>query len=145
MTEVGATQHGLAGALSSGLPGLVLQFLICLALLAVGVLIQGAITPFRERELLRDGNPAAAVLLAGEILGLALPIASLLATTSSYVDILVWGVVAIVIQLGTVTGLLHLLRGTAGRIEAGQVAAAVPIMAGQLAVGLLNAAAMVPV
>jgi uncharacterized membrane protein YjfL (UPF0719 family) len=32
-----------------------------------------------------------------------------------------------------------------GMIEAGQVAAAIPLVAAQLAIGLLNAAAMVPV
>jgi uncharacterized membrane protein YjfL (UPF0719 family) len=50
-----------------------------------------------------------------------------------------------VLQLVTVTVLSHALRGMMRMIEAGQVAAALPIVAAQLAVGLLNAAAMVPV
>ena len=145
MTDPVATQHGLAGALGAGLPGLLLQFMLCLVLLAAGVATYTAVTPFRERTLLRQGNVAAATLLSGAVIALALPLAALLATTSSYVDIAVWGTVAILLQLVTVTVLSHVLRGMMRMIEAGQVAAALPIVAAQLAVGLLNAAAMVPV
>jgi hypothetical protein len=37
------------------------------------------------------------------------------------------------------------MRGMRGMIEAGQVAAAIPVVAAQISIGLLNAAAMVPV
>src|SRR2546430_2697492 len=47
-------------ALGSGLPMLLLQFLLVLALLGAGIFIYMAVPPFRERELLRKGNPAAA-------------------------------------------------------------------------------------
>jgi len=53
-------------------------------------------------------------------------------------------VVAVLLQLLTVAILLHLLRGMRASIEAGQVAAAIPLVAAQIAIGLLNAAAMVP-
>ncbi len=145
MNDAIANHHGLVGALGAGLPGLLLQFVMCLVLLAVGVAIYTAATPFRERELLRQGNVAAATLLAGAVVALAFPLAALLATTSSYLDIAVWGTVAIVLQLLTVIVLSHSLRGMMRMIEAGQVAAALPIVAAQLAVGLLNAATMVPV
>jgi putative membrane protein len=134
----------ILGALGSGLPMLLLQFLLVLALLVAGIFIYMAVTPFRERELLRNGNPAAATVLGGALVAIAIPLAALLATTGALLDILVWGVVAVLLQLLTVVIVLHLLRSMRAMIEAGQVAAAIPLVAAQLSIALLNAAAMVP-
>ena len=138
------TGSAILDALGTGLPMLLLQFLLVLALLVAGIFIYMAVTPFHERDLLRNGNPAAATVLGGALVSLAIPLAALLATTGALLDILVWGVVAVLLQLLTVTILLHLLRGMRAMIEAGQVAAAIPLVAAQLSIGLLNAAAMVP-
>jgi putative membrane protein len=138
------TGSAILDALGSGLPMLLLQFLLVLALLVAGIFIYMAVTPFHERELLRNGNPAGATVLGGALVALAIPLAALLATTGAFLDILVWGVVAVLLQLLTVAILLHLLRGMRASIEAGQVAAAIPLVAAQIAIGLLNAAAMVP-
>ena len=89
----------IAGALGSGLPVLLLQFVICIALLVVGVLVYTKVTPFRELELLREGNVAAATVLSGAVIALAIPLAALLATTRAVLDIVVWGIVAILLQL----------------------------------------------
>jgi putative membrane protein len=134
----------IASALGSGLPVLLLQFVVCIAMLVVGVVIYTKVTPFRERELMREGNVAAATVLSGAVVALAIPLAALLATTISVLDIVVWGIVAILLQLITVTITLHLMRGMRDMIIEGKVAAALPIVAAQLAIGLLNAAAMVP-
>ncbi len=138
------TGSAILDALGTGLPMLLLQFLLVLTLLVAGIFIYMAVTPFHERDLLRNGNPAAATVLAGALVALAIPLAALLATTGALLDILVWGVVAVLLQLLTVTILLHLLRGMRAMIEAGEVAAAIPLVAAQLSIGLLNAAAMVP-
>ncbi len=132
------------GALGSGLPMLLLQFVLVLLLLVIGVVIYVLVTPFHERELLRNANPAAATVLGGAVVALAIPLAALLATTGALLDILVWGVVALLLQLLTLVVMLHLLRGMRAMIEAGQVAAAIPLVAAQLSIALLNAAAMVP-
>ncbi len=138
------TGSAILDALGAGLPMLLLQFLLVLALLVAGIFIYMAVTPFHERDLLRNGNPAAATVLGGALVALAIPLAALLATTAALLDILVWGVVAVLLQLLTVTISLHLLRGMRAMIEAGQVAAAIPLVAAQISIGLLNAAAMVP-
>ena len=138
------TGSAILDAVGTGLPMLLLQFLLVLALLVAGIFIYMAVTPFHERDLLRNGNPAAATVLGGALVALAIPLAALLATTAALLDILVWGVVAVLLQLLTVTILLHLLRGMRAMIEAGQVAAAIPLVAAQISIGLLNAAAMVP-
>lgn len=138
------TGSAILDALGSGLPMLLLQFVLVLALLVAGIFIYMAITPFHERELLRDGNPAAATVLGGALVALAVPLAALLATTGALLDILVWGVVAVLLQLLTVAIVSHLFRAMRVMIEAGQVAGAIPLVAAQLSIGLLNAAAMVP-
>ena len=134
----------ILAALGSGLPMLLIQFVLVLALLVAGIFIYMAITPFRERELVSNGNTAAATVLGGALVALAIPLAALLATTGALLDILVWGVVAVLLQLLTVAIVLHLSRGMRMMIEAGQVAGAIPLVAAQLSIGLLNAAAMVP-
>ena len=139
-----STGSAILDALGSGLPMLLLQFLLVLALLVAGIFIYMAITPFHERELLRNSNPAAATVLGGALVALAVPLAALLATTGALLDILVWGVVAVLLQLLTVAIVSHLFRGMRVMIEAGQVAGAIPLVAAQLSIGLLNAAAMVP-
>ena len=83
-------------------------------------------------------------VLGGALVALAMSLAALLATTGALLDILVWGVVAVLLQLLTVAIVSHLLRGMRAMIEAGQVAAAIPLVAAQLSIALLNAAAMVP-
>jgi len=79
MTEPLSTS--IAGALGSGLPVLLLQFAICIVLLVAGVAVYMKVTPFHERELLREGNVAAATVLSGAVIALAIPLAALLATT----------------------------------------------------------------
>ena len=139
-----STGSAILDALGSGLPMLLLQFVLVLALLVAGIFIYMAITPFHERELLRNGNPAAATVLGGSLVALAIPLAALLATTGALLDILVWGVVAVLLQLLTVAIVSHLFRGMRTMIEEGKVAAAILLVAAQLSIGLLNAAAMVP-
>ncbi|MGE0260128.1 MAG: DUF350 domain-containing protein [Alphaproteobacteria bacterium] len=133
------------GALGYGLPALLAHFALVLALLIVGVFVYMAVTPFNERALVRAGNNAAATVLGGALVALAIPLAAILATTGPLLDTLVWGIVAVVLQLVTVTVLALLMRGMRTMIEAGQVAGAIPLVAAQISIGLLNAAVMVPV
>jgi putative membrane protein len=123
---------------------LLLQFVICIVLLAVGVAVYTRVTPFHERQLLREGNVAASTVFSGAVVALTIPLAALLATSAAILDIVVWGIVAVLLQLVTVLIASHLMRGMRGMIEEGKVAAALPIVAAQLAIALLNAAAMVP-
>jgi putative membrane protein len=131
--------------LGRSLPVLLADFGVVLGLLIVGILIYMAVTPFRERELMRDGNTAAATVLGGALVALAIPLSALLATTGGLLDILVWGVVAVILQLVTVIVVSLVMRSMRSMIEAGQVAAAIPLVAAQISIGLLNAAVMVPV
>jgi putative membrane protein len=101
-------------------------------------------TPFREREMVVSGNAAAGTMLAGAILALSIPLAAILATSGTLVDILVWGVVALILQLLTLGIVALSMRNFRGMIEGGNIAAAITLAGAQIAVALLNAAAMVP-
>jgi putative membrane protein len=135
---------GVLNAVGTGLPLLLASFLLTLLLLGAGVRIYAAVTPIKEWTLVKQGNTAAAVVLAGAVLALAIPLAALLATSFVLLDILVWGIVALLIQLVVLGLLSYSLRNLRGMIEAGNVAAALVLAVSQVAVALLNAAAMVP-
>ena len=132
----------IAATLFQGLPLLLGQFLTALALLGIGIACYMLVTPFHERQLVREGNVAAGVVVAGTLVALALPLAATLATSYQALDILIWGLVALVLQLATLIVVLTLMRGLRAMIEAGNVAAALVLVGIQIAVALLNAAAM---
>jgi putative membrane protein len=144
MNETRPAYEMIFGALGQGLPNLLLQLATALALLVLGVLLYMAVTPFRERELVQHGNVAAATAFGGAVVALAIPLGALLATSDRWLDIVIWGIVAVLLQLLTFALASLWLRGLRGMIEAGNVAAAIQVVAAQLAIGLLNAAAMVP-
>ena len=132
----------IAATLQQGLPLLVGQFLTALALLGIGIACYILVTPFNEQRLVRQGNIAAGIVVAGTLVALALPLAATLATSYHALDILLWGVVALVIQLATFVVATALMRDLRTMIEAGNVAAALVLVGIQIAVALLNAAAM---
>jgi putative membrane protein len=68
----------------------------------------------------------------------------MLATSGTLVDILVWGLVALILQLLTLGFVALAMRNFRSMIESGNVAAAITLASAQIAVALLNAAAMVP-
>ena len=135
---------GIFNALSAGLPHLLLQFAVAVALLAAGVTIYMAATPFREREMIEKGNTAAGVVLAGAILSMAIPIAATLATSALVLDVVVWGMVAVLLQLLTVAGVALVFHHLRAMIQHNNIAAALTLAGTQLAVALLNAAVMIP-
>ncbi len=128
----------ILATLQQGLPVLIGQLAATLALLGIGMACYMAITPFNEWRLMREGNVAAGVVIAGTLVALAMP----LATSVLVLDIVLWGLVSLIIQLITFMAATALMRGLRGMIEAGNVAAALVLVGIQVAVALLNAGAM---
>ncbi|MGE0713908.1 MAG: DUF350 domain-containing protein [Alphaproteobacteria bacterium] len=129
-------------SLGAGVPVLLLHFATTLVLLGVGVLVYMAVTPFRERELIREGNIAAGIMSLGILLGLAIPLAATLANSVVWLDIVLWGAVAVILQIVTFLVATLLVPSLRHMIEAGNPAAALAMVGIQLAVALLNAGAM---
>ena len=126
----------------AGVPLFLVYFVVGLALLTVFLAIYGWITPYRELALIRDGNVAAAISLAGVVLGFTLPLASAIAHSVGLVDMIVWGAIALASQLIVYFIVARLVPHFAEAITAGRVSAATLLAAVALAVGILNAAAM---
>jgi putative membrane protein len=106
-------------------------------------LIYQWVTPYHERTLIRDGNPAAAIALGGALIGYVLPLASALSHTVSLMEFAAWATLAGVIQIGVFVVISRLaFKNLATRIEAGEIAAAIYLASISICVGLLNAACM---
>ena len=106
-------------------------------------LIYQWVTPYHERTLIRDGNPAAAIALGGALIGYVLPLASALSHTVSLIEFAAWATLAGVIQIVAFVIVSKLaFKNLATRIEAGEIAASIYLASISICVGLLNAACM---
>lgn len=125
-----------------GFPVFIAHFALTAALLVAGIALYVTITPHRELRLVREGNTAAAISLGGVVIGLALPLGVSMASSVTVFDVLVWGVVALVLQLVTFFVIDYLLRDLPRRIEEGQMASALFLAAAKLAVAIISASAL---
>ncbi|ATQ41893.1 DUF350 domain-containing protein [Caulobacter mirabilis] len=101
------------------------------------------VTPYHERSLIREGNPAAAITLGGALIGYVLPLASALSHTVSLPEFAAWAVLAGVIQVVAFVVISRLaFRNFVARIEAGEIAAGLYMASVSICIGLLNAACM---
>ncbi len=100
------------------------------------------LTPWKELALVRGGNGAAGLALAGAITGLAVPIASCLASSLTLVDLVLWGSVALLLQLLTYRIIDMILRDIPTRIQNDEAGAAIVLIAAKLSVAMLLAAGL---
>ncbi|MCC7275152.1 MAG: DUF350 domain-containing protein [Alphaproteobacteria bacterium] len=128
--------------LTASLPIFLAHVAVTLAMLICGVLLYIAITPYREIAMVRAGNTAAGIAFGGAILGLALPLAACMARSVAVWDIVVWGVVALVVQLFAHAVVALLLKRLPDAIAKDEQGSAWVLASVQLAVALINAAAI---
>ena len=133
--------HALLGYLS-GLPLFAAYFALGLVLLGAFTFIYLRVTPYREINLIRSGNVAAAASLGGAIIGFVLPVASSIENSVSLGDMFVWAVVSLVVQLLAFLLVRAVVPTIAKNVEAGQLASGVFLGAVAIALGMLNAACM---
>ena len=129
---------------SHGFDNFLVSMLIAVLLLGVSSVIYVLLTPMKELELLQQGNASAGLALAGVILGLAIPIASSLAFSVSVFDQLIWGVVALLVQLLAFRGVDFLLKDLPRRIENDEAGAAIVLIAVKISLALIVGAALWP-
>lgn len=122
-----------------------LFFLTSLIILGIFLFLYAKVTPYDDYEMIfTQNNIASALGFGGAIVGLCIPLYSALLHSTSYVDFVTWGVVAMAIQLifalimtrlsGTFSVEKHMNSGT---ISVGILMAMISI-----AIGLLNAGSM---
>ncbi|HEY5071585.1 MAG TPA: DUF350 domain-containing protein [Caulobacteraceae bacterium] len=129
-------------AWAAGFPLALLHALVALVLLTAGTTLYALITPHRDIHQIRRGNAAAAVSFGGVIVGLALPLAVSLTASTSLVDVAIWGLAAIFIQLAVFRLTDIVLHGLPQRIAEGELAAAALLVSAKLATAIILAAAI---
>jgi putative membrane protein len=126
----------------AGFPLFLLYFATVIALLVLFGAIYIRVMPHRELTLIREGNVAAALSLSGALIGFVLPLASAVAHSVNPVDMVVWGVVALLVQLTVYAAVVRLVPHFREAIVAGRVAPAALLAALAVSVGILNAACL---
>lgn len=126
--------------LISGLPQLLGHAAIIVALLVGGVFLYIKLTPYDDMKLVKEGNIASAISLFSIIVGLAIPLAFCLSQTSEIADILFWGTFTVAIQLFAFKVCDWMLSDLSGRIERGEISAAIVLLSVKLAAAFINSA-----
>jgi putative membrane protein len=129
-------------AFVSGFPDFIIQLAVALGLFVASLVIYVLMTPHRELDLIRAGNPSASLAFAGVVVGLAIPLGSCLAHAFGLWDLLIWGVVTLLVQILAFRFADIFLRGLPRRIAEGDVAAAVFLMSVKIGLALIVSGAV---
>jgi putative membrane protein len=127
-----------------GLPSFLSYFAIAMLLLLLFGFIYTRLTAHDEFELIRHGKSAAAIALGGSLVAFALPLCSAIVHSVSIVDFVIWGVIAMVIQIGTFFAVRVFLTNLSQRISNNELSAGLFVALASLSVGAINAACMTP-
>jgi putative membrane protein len=123
-------------------PNFVRYVVVGFALEGLFLWIYVLITPWREFALIRAGNSAAALALIGALLGFCLPLANTIAHSVSLTDVVLWSLVALVVQVGVHIGLRLLMPGLKASVEANEPAAGIVAGGFSVCFGLITAACL---
>ncbi len=132
----------IVGTSLDGLPWFLAYMATAVVLTLIYVVIYMWVTPHPEIKLIRDNNLAASLAFAGSLVGFSLPLASATANSVALVDFIVWGLIAIVVQIAVFYLVRLPIPKISERIENGETASGLWLGAASLTGGILNAAAM---
>ena len=130
-------------ALITGLPFLISHLFVTLCLLFIGITSYIFLTPIRELKLIKDGNISASISFSGALLGIGIPLASSLSVSNSILEIIIWGLTAIVLQLLCFKVTDTFLKDLSKRIEDDQLATSILLFSIKISVSLINSAAII--
>ena len=125
-----------------GLPAFFSYFAIGGILLLLFVTLYNWLTPLNEWELVKQNDPAAAVAFSGSILVFVVPLVSAIANAQSNIECILWGVIALIVQLVAFFVVRMFMPRVAERIKDGEIAAGIVLAVISLSVGMINAASM---
>jgi putative membrane protein len=126
----------------AGLDDFAIYLALSLVLLAAFVAIYIRVTPYREIQLIREGNMAASFSLSGSLLGFIIPLAAAVQHSVNLVDMAIWGLIAMVVQISAFVAVKLMVPSLTEDIPANKGAAGFFLGCTSLGVGLLNAACM---
>jgi putative membrane protein len=128
-------------AFAAGFPVFLAHAGVTVIILFAAAALYILLTPHKEITLIREGNTAAAVSLAGVLLGLAIPLSASLKASTNVIEIGLWGAVTVVVQLLVFRLVDMILRGLPKRIQEGEISAAALLVGAKLATAIVIAAA----
>ena len=117
-------------------------FFIAAVLIGAYVIIYIIITPHAEIKLIRENNSSAAVAFSGSLMGFSLPIAIIIAHSSTLISCLVWGAIALITQIFVFFIARVLIPEMPKKIEKGELASGIWLGMASLIGGIINAACM---
>ena len=125
--------------------GFISFFFTALALVIVFLYLYAIVTPYDDYKLIFENNNIAAALgFGGAIIGVAIPLYSALVHSISYMDFVIWGGVAIFIQL-IFAFIVTRLGGKYSfktKISDGVISVGILMAFLSICIGLLNAGSM---
>ena len=129
-------------AWAAGFPLALLHAGVTLLILVAGAALYALITPHREIQLIREGNSAAAVSFGGMVVALGVPLSVSLASSHSLLEIALWGIATLFVQLLVFRLTDLLLHGLPQRIQEGEMSAAVLLVCAKITTALVLAASV---
>lgn len=113
-----------------------------LLMVGVFVTVYCRFTPFHEVQLIRRGCTAAALSLAGAIIGFSLTVASSILHNDHFLMFIMWGTLAMFVQIGAYLLIERSLPEMKLALEANNVAMGGLMGTVSLVVGVINAACL---
>ena len=89
----------IVGNLLNELPWFLTHMATAVVLTLSYVVIYMWVTPHPEIKLIKENNMAASLAFSGSLIGFCIPFASAIINSVSLVDVIVWGVVALLVQI----------------------------------------------
>jgi putative membrane protein len=126
----------------SGLPAFLIYVAVSLVLVGTYLYFYLWITPHDEFALVRADKPGAAISLGMSLIGFALPLTSSIAHSDNIVDMVIWGIIALAMQIGAYYLARLPFPDLSQRIASGEIAPAIWLGAASITAGLINAASM---
>ncbi len=126
----------------SDLISFIKYFCTSAVLIAMYIGIYIAITPHAEIKLIRENNSSAAIALSGSLMGFSLPVAIIVAQSSSLLSCLVWGIIALITQIIVFYLARSIVPKISEKIENGEIASGIWLGAASLTGGIIYAACM---
>jgi putative membrane protein len=126
----------------ANLPNFLAYFFSAVVMLAASLGAYTLITPLHEWTLIRQGNTAAALSLAGATIGFSLPLASAILHSANLPDMALWATVALILQLLCFAAMRLLRRNVSAALAQGDMAESIVLATGSVVLGLLNAACL---
>ena len=126
----------------SGLPAFLIYFVVASVLIAAYLWVYLWITPHDEFALVRADKPGAAISLGLSMVGFALPLTSSIAHSDGIIDMVIWGIIALIVQIAAYYLARLPIPDLSHRIANGEIAPAIWLGSASITAGLINAASM---